>query len=45
MTTNYYKAVLPVIDVDRQVKPAEIVPISPSNITYYTILAVGTTTG
>ena len=45
MTTSYYKAVLPVIDVDRQVKPAEIVPISPSNITYYTIPAVGSTTG
>jgi len=35
----------PVIDVQKQVKPGEIVPVSPSNITYYTIPAVGTSSG
>jgi hypothetical protein len=44
-SASYYQAILPVIDVQKQIKPAEIVPISPSNITYYTIPAVGTSSG
>jgi len=34
--TEVYSSVLPIIDVDKQVKQKDIVPISPANITYYT---------
>jgi hypothetical protein len=44
-SASYYQAILPVIDVQKQIKPAEIIPVSPSNITYYTIPAVGTSSG
>jgi len=43
--TKVYMTVLPVIDLDNIVKPKEIVPISPDNIAYYLIQAVGTSSG
>jgi len=43
--TEYYSSVLPVIDLDKNVVAKEIIPVSPSSIRYYTVNAVGTTTG
>jgi hypothetical protein len=42
--TEYYSAILPAIDLDKNVVAKEIVSISSSANRYYTVSAVGTTT-
>jgi len=43
--TEYYSSILPVIDLDKNVVAKELIPVSPTSIRYYTVNAVGTTTG
>jgi len=45
MTAQYYQSILPVIDLDKNITPKDIIPVSPTNIAYYTIPAVGSNTG
>jgi len=45
MSTQYFQSVLPIIDLDKNITPKDIIPVSPTNIAYYTIPAVGSNTG
>jgi hypothetical protein len=44
-TTEYYSAVLPPCDLEKNVVAKEVLPISPTGIRYYTVNAVGTSSG
>lgn len=44
-STKYFSAVAPPIDVEKNIIAKDILPISPTAIRYYTVNAVGTTSG